>query len=193
MAKVRKAVITAAGRGTRQYPASTAVQKEMFPLVDRDGLTKPVIQIIGEEAIDSRHRGDLHHHPAGRGEALPRLFQAARRRHGQERSAARTGRSWNRKSSARSASGCTSPSSTRPKGSATRSTRRRSSSAEAGAVIETIALTKVYPARPARLADYVLLLRRFRMRARPLRRQTAVRLRGDNPSAAPSSRRMSNT
>jgi UTP--glucose-1-phosphate uridylyltransferase len=53
MAKVRKAVITAAGRGTRQYPASTAVQKEMFPLVDRDGLTKPVIQIICEEAIDS--------------------------------------------------------------------------------------------------------------------------------------------
>ncbi len=50
---VRKAVITAAGRGTRQYPASSAVQKEMFPLVDRDGLTKPVIQIIGEEAIDS--------------------------------------------------------------------------------------------------------------------------------------------
>jgi UTP--glucose-1-phosphate uridylyltransferase len=53
MAKVRKAVITAAGRGTRQYPASTAVQKEMFPLVDRDGLPKPVIQIIGEECIDS--------------------------------------------------------------------------------------------------------------------------------------------
>ncbi|HEX8913549.1 MAG TPA: sugar phosphate nucleotidyltransferase [Humisphaera sp.] len=53
MAKVRKAVITAAGRGTRQYPASTAVQKEMFPLVDRDGLTKPVIQIIGEECIES--------------------------------------------------------------------------------------------------------------------------------------------
>src|ERR1700689_3932203 len=53
MAKVPKAVITAAGMGTRQYPASTAVQKEMFPLVDRDGLTKPVIQIIGEEAIES--------------------------------------------------------------------------------------------------------------------------------------------
>ncbi len=53
MAKVRKAVITAAGRGTRQYPASVAVQKEMFPLVDRDGLTKPVIQIIGEECIAS--------------------------------------------------------------------------------------------------------------------------------------------
>jgi len=53
MAKVRKAVITAAGKGTRQYPASTAVQKEMFPMVDRDGLTKPVVQIIGEEAIES--------------------------------------------------------------------------------------------------------------------------------------------
>ncbi len=53
MARVRKAVITAAGRGSRQYPASSAVQKEMFPMVDRDGLTKPVIQIIGEEAIES--------------------------------------------------------------------------------------------------------------------------------------------
>src|ERR1700750_1300830 len=53
MAKVRKAVITAAGRGTRQYPASTAGQKEMFPMVDRDGLTKPVIPIIGEEAMYS--------------------------------------------------------------------------------------------------------------------------------------------
>ncbi len=53
MAKVRKAVITAAGKGTRQFPASMAVQKEMFPLVDRDGLSKPVIQIIGEEAIES--------------------------------------------------------------------------------------------------------------------------------------------
>jgi UTP--glucose-1-phosphate uridylyltransferase len=53
VAKVRKAVITAAGRGTRQYPASSAVQKELFPLVDRDGLTKPVIQIIAEEAIES--------------------------------------------------------------------------------------------------------------------------------------------
>jgi UTP--glucose-1-phosphate uridylyltransferase len=53
VARVRKAVITAAGRGTRQYPASNAVKKEMFPLVDRDGLSKPVIQIIGEEAIEA--------------------------------------------------------------------------------------------------------------------------------------------
>ncbi len=49
--KVRKAVITAAGRGARQYPASSTVQKEMFPLVDVDGLTKPTAQIIAEEAL----------------------------------------------------------------------------------------------------------------------------------------------
>jgi UTP--glucose-1-phosphate uridylyltransferase len=53
MPKVRKAVIAAAGRGTRQFPASAAVPKPLFPLVDRDGVTKPVIQIILEEAIDS--------------------------------------------------------------------------------------------------------------------------------------------
>jgi len=53
MNKVRKAVITAAGRGMRQYPASSALQKEMFPLVDTDGLTKPVLQIIGEEAFNA--------------------------------------------------------------------------------------------------------------------------------------------
>lgn len=53
MRKVRKAVITAAGRGTRHYPATSAVQKEMFPLVDRDGLTKPLIQLVVEEAVES--------------------------------------------------------------------------------------------------------------------------------------------
>ena len=51
--RITKAVITAAGRGARQYPAFDTVQKAMMPLVDRDGLTKPVIQIIAEEALDS--------------------------------------------------------------------------------------------------------------------------------------------
>jgi UTP--glucose-1-phosphate uridylyltransferase len=51
--KITRAVITAAGRGARQYPASDTVQKAMLPLVDRDGLTKPVLQIIAEEALDS--------------------------------------------------------------------------------------------------------------------------------------------
>lgn len=53
MTALRKAVITAAGRGTRQYPATSVVQKEMLPLVDRDGITKPVVQIIAEEAFDA--------------------------------------------------------------------------------------------------------------------------------------------
>ena len=53
MGRVRKAVITAAGRGTRQYPATSAVQKEMLPLVDRDGLTKPTLQVIVEECVES--------------------------------------------------------------------------------------------------------------------------------------------
>lgn len=51
--QITKAVITAAGRGARQYPASDTVQKAMLPLVDSDGLTKPVLQIIAEEAFDS--------------------------------------------------------------------------------------------------------------------------------------------
>src|SRR4029079_15950463 len=53
MAKVRKAVITAAGRGTRMYPATTTIQKEMLPLMDRDGICKPAIRLIIEEALDS--------------------------------------------------------------------------------------------------------------------------------------------
>jgi len=51
--RIRKAVITAAGRGVRLYPAADTVQKGMLPVVDRDGLAKPVIQIIAEEALDS--------------------------------------------------------------------------------------------------------------------------------------------
>ena len=44
--KVRKAVILAAGYGTRFLPATKAIPKEMLPLVDR-----PVIQYIVEEAV----------------------------------------------------------------------------------------------------------------------------------------------
>lgn len=51
--RIRKAVITAAGRGVRLYPAADTVQKAMLPMVDRDGLSKPVIQIIAEEALES--------------------------------------------------------------------------------------------------------------------------------------------
>jgi len=46
--KVTKAVIPAAGLGTRMLPATKTVPKEMLPLVD-----KPAIQYILEEAVDS--------------------------------------------------------------------------------------------------------------------------------------------
>lgn len=51
--EIKKAVITAGGRGARLFPAANTVHKAMLPLVDRDGLAKPVIQIIAEEAIQS--------------------------------------------------------------------------------------------------------------------------------------------
>ncbi|MGI6587179.1 MAG: UTP--glucose-1-phosphate uridylyltransferase GalU [Lutisporaceae bacterium] len=46
--KVKKAIIPAAGLGTRFLPATKAQPKEMLPIVD-----KPTIQYIVEEAIDS--------------------------------------------------------------------------------------------------------------------------------------------
>lgn len=48
MKKVRKAIIPAAGLGTRFLPATKAIAKEMLPIVD-----KPTIQFIVEEAIAS--------------------------------------------------------------------------------------------------------------------------------------------
>lgn len=48
MKKVKKAIIPAAGLGTRFLPATKAMPKEMLPIVD-----KPTIQYIVEEAIQS--------------------------------------------------------------------------------------------------------------------------------------------
>jgi UTP--glucose-1-phosphate uridylyltransferase len=49
--KTRKAVITAAGRGTRMFPATRSVQKELLPLIDPSGIAKPTLQIICEECL----------------------------------------------------------------------------------------------------------------------------------------------
>lgn len=48
MKKVRKAIIPAAGLGTRFLPATKAMPKEMLPIVDT-----PTIQLIVEEALQS--------------------------------------------------------------------------------------------------------------------------------------------
>ena len=51
--KVRKAVIPAAGFGTRLFPATKAAKKELFPIVDQDGIAKPAILYIVEEALNA--------------------------------------------------------------------------------------------------------------------------------------------
>ena len=48
MQKIRKAIIPAAGFGTRFLPATKAMPKEMLPIVD-----KPTIQYIAEEILES--------------------------------------------------------------------------------------------------------------------------------------------
>jgi UTP-glucose-1-phosphate uridylyltransferase/mevalonate kinase len=49
--RVRKAVIPAAGFGTRLFPATKTIKKEFFPVIDRNGVAKPAILIIIEEAL----------------------------------------------------------------------------------------------------------------------------------------------
>ncbi|MEA3439495.1 MAG: sugar phosphate nucleotidyltransferase [Chloroflexota bacterium] len=51
--KVRKALIPAAGFGTRLFPASKATKKELFPIIDQDGIAKPAILLIVEEALEA--------------------------------------------------------------------------------------------------------------------------------------------
>ena len=51
--EVRKAVIPAAGFGTRLFPATKATKKELFPIVDQDGIAKPAILLIVEEALEA--------------------------------------------------------------------------------------------------------------------------------------------
>lgn len=48
MQKVRKAVLAAAGFGTRFLPATKSIPKEMLPIVD-----KPVIQYVVEELVEA--------------------------------------------------------------------------------------------------------------------------------------------
>ena len=87
MQKIRKAVVPAAGLGTRVLPATKAMPKEMLPIVD-----KPAIQYIVEEAvaagieeiliITGRGKGIMEDHFGGR--ALHRgpgghLFSAPKR------------------------------------------------------------------------------------------------------------------
>lgn len=81
--KVRKAVIPAAGLGTRVLPVSKAMPKEMLPIVD-----KPAIQYIVEEAVASgitdiliitnRGKSDIENHFDRAPELEERLLAAGR-------------------------------------------------------------------------------------------------------------------
>ncbi len=51
--KVRKALIPAAGFGTRMFPASKAIKKELFPIIDKKGKAKPALMLIIEEALSA--------------------------------------------------------------------------------------------------------------------------------------------
>ena len=70
--RVTKAVIPAAGLGTRFLPATKAQPKEMLPVVD-----KPAIQYVVEEAVRAGIDDILHHHRPlqadARGPLRPRL------------------------------------------------------------------------------------------------------------------------
>lgn len=49
---VRKAIIPLAGFGTRMYPATRFIKKELCPVADSDGLVKPALLVLLEE-LDS--------------------------------------------------------------------------------------------------------------------------------------------
>ena len=46
---VRKAIIPVAGYGTRMFPATKVIKKELLPIVDKDGIAKPALLILLSE------------------------------------------------------------------------------------------------------------------------------------------------
>jgi len=47
--KIKKAIIPVAGFGTRLFPATKNLKKSFFPIMDKDGLLKPVLAILLEQ------------------------------------------------------------------------------------------------------------------------------------------------
>lgn len=50
---VRKAIIPVAGFGTRLFPATKILKKDFFPVLDRDGILKPVLLILLEQLVEA--------------------------------------------------------------------------------------------------------------------------------------------
>jgi UTP-glucose-1-phosphate uridylyltransferase/mevalonate kinase len=51
--RIRKAVIPLAGYGTRLYPATRRMKKEMMPLIDQDGMVKPAILVLLDQLYEA--------------------------------------------------------------------------------------------------------------------------------------------
>ena len=50
---VTKAIIPVAGFGTRLFPVTKVMKKDFFPVMDRDGILKPVLLILIEQLIEA--------------------------------------------------------------------------------------------------------------------------------------------
>ncbi len=50
---VRKAIIPVAGFGTRLFPATKVMKKDFFPILDTDGMLKPVLLILLEQLMEA--------------------------------------------------------------------------------------------------------------------------------------------
>ena len=51
--KIRKAVIPVAGFGTRMFPVTKYLKKDFLPIMDTDGILKPVILILLEQLLNA--------------------------------------------------------------------------------------------------------------------------------------------
>lgn len=51
--KVKRAIIPVAGFGTRLFPATKIIKKSFFPIIDRNGILKPLLLILLEQLDDA--------------------------------------------------------------------------------------------------------------------------------------------
>lgn len=50
---IKKAIIPVAGFGTRLFPVTKALKKDFFPVMDRDGILKPVLLVLLEQLVQA--------------------------------------------------------------------------------------------------------------------------------------------
>ena len=50
---VTKAIIPVAGFGTRLFPMTKVMKKDFFPIIDTDGILKPVLLILLEQLVEA--------------------------------------------------------------------------------------------------------------------------------------------